>query len=246
MSRDAKSVRKPDPFGQALWDHHHGHPAHITVRRDDGLVNQQDVAIYFAGPEAWDTNEAEALKFVHGRVLDIGSGAGRHAVVLQQRGLSVMGLDVSPLAVQVTRHRGLRCAVVGSATALPFASASFDTFLLLGNNLGLAGDVEGTAALLRRLRELARPGAVIIAGNRDPTVTDDPVHLAYHERNRARGRPIGQVTVRVEYGGQVSPWFDLLLLTPDEVKALAEQTGWRVERVLGEGQALFTVVLMRK
>jgi len=52
--------------------------------------------------------------------------------------------------------------------------------------------------------------------------------------------------VRVEYGGQVSPWFDLLLLTPDEVKALAEQTCWRVERVLGEGQALFTVVLMRK
>jgi hypothetical protein len=65
--------------------------------------------------------------------------------------------------------------------------------------------------------------------------TDNPVHLAYHERNRAHGRPIGQVTVRVEYAGQVGPWFDLLIATPEEVSLLAGQAGWRVE-------AFFTVV----
>lgn len=232
-----------DPFGQALRDHHHGRPARITLRRDDGLVTEQDAAVYFAGPEAWDPGEAEALKLTHGRVLDIGCGAGRHAVVLQERGLHVVGLDLSPLAVQVARRRGLRHAVVGSATALPFAPASFDTFLLLGNNLGLIGNVEGTVALLRQLRELARPGAVVIASSRSPAATDNPVHLAYHERNRARGRPIGQVTLRVEYGGQTGPWFDLLMVAPDEVGVLAEKAGWRVERVFDGGQALFALVL---
>jgi len=69
------------------------------------------------------------------------------------------------------------------------------------------------------------------------------VHLAYHERNRARGRPIGQVTMCVEYGGQVGPWFDLLLMTPAEVADLAERAGWRVEQVLSERADLFTVLL---
>jgi SAM-dependent methyltransferase len=238
--------QETDPFGQALWDHHHGHPARIALCRDDGLVTEHDAALYFAGPEAWDPSEAEALKFAHGRVLDIGCGAGRHALVLQERGLSVVGLDLSPLAAQVARLRGMRRAVVGSAMALPFAPTSFDTFLLLGNNLGLAGNVEGTATVLRQLRTLARPGAVVIASSRDPAVTDNPVHLAYHECNRARGRPIGQMTLRMEYGGQVGPWFDFLILAPDEVDALAEQAGWRVERVFGEGQAAFTVVLVAR
>lgn len=239
-------TQRIDPFGQALWDHYHGHPARIALRRDDGLVTGQDAAVYFAGPESWGPSEAEALKLVHGQVLDIGCGAGRHALVLQERGLSVVGLDLSPLAVQVARCRGLRRVVVGAATAIPFAPASFDTFLLLGNNLGLVGSVEGTVALLRQLQELARPGAVVIASSRDPATTDNPAHLAYHERNRARGRPIGQVTLRVEYGGQTGPWFDLLMLAPDEVGALAEQAGWQVEQVFDGEEALFAVVLVAR
>jgi hypothetical protein len=71
---------------------------------------------------------------------------------------------------------------------------------------------------------------------------EDPVHLAYHERNRARGRPIGQVTIRVEYAGQVGPWFDLLIATPEEVSLLAGQAGWRVEQILSQVEAFFTVV----
>jgi len=232
-----------DPFGQALWDYAHGHPARITIRRDDGLASEQDAALYFAGPEAFDLTEAEALALAKGRVLDIGCGAGRQAVVLQERGFSVVGLDVSPLALQVARHRGLRYTVLASATTPPFAAASFDTFLLLGNNLGLAGDIEGTVAMLRQLRRLAQPGGVVIASCRNPLATKDPVHLAYHERNRARGRPIGQVTIRVEYAGQVGPWFDLLIITPEEVSLLASQAGWRVEQILSQVEAFFTVVL---
>ena len=233
----------PDPFGQALWDAHSGRPARLIFHRDDGLVNEQDAALYLAGPDAFDSAEAAGLAAAKGRVLDIGCGAGRHALALEERGLAVVGLDVSPLALQVARRRGLRHTVWASATALPFAAASFDAFLLLGNNLGIGGTVEGTVAMLRRLRRLAREGGTVIASCRNPTATDNPVHLAYHERNRARGRPIGQVTMRVEYGGQVGPWFDLLLMTPAEVADLAKRAGWRVEQVLSERSGLFTVLL---
>ena len=66
-----------DPFGQALWDYAHGHPARITICRDDGLASEQDAALYFAGPEAFDLTEAEALALAKGRVLGIGCGACR-------------------------------------------------------------------------------------------------------------------------------------------------------------------------
>ncbi|MDH7486040.1 MAG: class I SAM-dependent methyltransferase [Anaerolineae bacterium] len=232
-----------DPFGQALWDACQGRPACLVFHRDDGLVTEQDATLYLAGPEAFDPTEAAALAFARGRVLDIGCGAGRHALALQARGHAVMGLDISPLALAVARRRGVCHTIRATITALPFAAASFDTFLLLGNNLGLAGDVEGTVAMLRQLRRLARPGGVLIANCRNPAATDDPVHLAYHAHNRARGRPIGQVTIRVEYGGQVSPWFDLLLLTPAEVATLAERAGWQVKRLLSGARGLFTAIL---
>jgi len=196
-----------------------------------------------AGPEAFDPTEAAALTFARGRVLDVGCGAGRHALALLERGHVVVGLDVSPLALAVARRRGVQHTVWAAATAPPFAAASFDTFLLLGNNLGLAGDVEGTVAMLRRLRRLARPGGVLIASCRDPAATENPVHLAYHERNRARGRPIGQVTLREEYAGQLSLWFDLLLLTSAEATALAERVGWRMAQLLSKRKELFTLVL---
>ena len=233
----------PDPFGQALWDAHSGRPARLMFRRDDGLVNEQDAELYLGGPDAFDSAEAAGLAAARGRVLDIGCGAGRHALVLEERCLAVVGLDVSPLALQVARRRGLRHTVWASATALPFTAASFDSFLLLGNNLGIGGDVEGTVAMLCRLRRLARAGGLVIARCRNPTARDNPVHLAYHERNRARGRPVGQVTMCVEYSGHIGPWFDLLLMTPAEVEDLAERAGWRVEQVLSARSGLFTVLL---
>lgn len=37
----------------------------------------------------------------------------------------------------------------------------------------------------------------ILADTADPSLTDDPAYRAYHERNIARGRPPGQVRIRI-------------------------------------------------
>ena len=62
----------------------------------------------------------------------------------------------------------------------------------------------------------------------DPYSTSDPVHLAYHERNRVLGRLGGEVRVRVRYGGSASAWFDLLWASPDELADLCAAHGWTV------------------
>jgi len=162
----------PDPFGQALWGAHSGRPARLIFHRDDGLVSEQDAALYLAGPDAFDSAEAAGLAAAKGCVLDIGCGAGRHALVLEERGLAVVGLDVSPLALEVARRRGLRHTVWASAAALPFAAASFDAFLLLGNNLGIGGTLEGTVAMPGCVAWPAREASSSpVAGTRRPRMT---------------------------------------------------------------------------
>jgi len=68
--------------------------------------------------------------------------AGRHALYLQDKGHKVVGIDTSPLALEVSKIRGVKDCRLMSLYNLVFPDSSFDTVLLLGQNLGL-GDVEG-------------------------------------------------------------------------------------------------------
>jgi hypothetical protein len=42
------------------------------------------------------------------------------------------------------------------------------------------------------------------------------------------------VRIRDRYKGMVGGWWDLLMVTPDEMKGLAERAGWKVQRTIGE------------
>jgi 2-polyprenyl-3-methyl-5-hydroxy-6-metoxy-1,4-benzoquinol methylase len=81
--------------------------------------------------------ERRAMRFVRGRVLDLGCGAGRVGLHLQSRGHEVVGIDDSPLAVEIARQRGLADVRLGTLTSTVQEDDRFDPILLLGNNLGL-------------------------------------------------------------------------------------------------------------
>ena len=84
--------------------------------------------------------DKKAIAYARGRVLDVGCGAGRHALYLQKKGMDVTGIDVSPLAVKICRLRGLRKTQVLSFEQIDkFPVNSFDTVMMMGNNFGLFG-----------------------------------------------------------------------------------------------------------
>ena len=107
-------------------------------------------------------------------MLDIGVGAGRTALELQRRGMAVTGLDTSPGAIEIARRRGLRDTVLNTVDGYARAAARYDTFLLLGNNLGLLEGRERAPVFLAALARLANPGARIIAQGTDPYGTTRP------------------------------------------------------------------------
>jgi SAM-dependent methyltransferase len=178
-------------------------------------------------------------------VLDVGCGAGRVSLELQERGHEVVGIDLSPLAVDVARRRGVRDARELPVTRVGRELGSFDTFVMFGNNFGLMGSGRRAPWLLRRFRSIANEDARILAESVDPYKTDKPEHLAFHERNRRRGRMSGQLRIRIRHGSYATPWFDYLLASPEEMAELAEGTGWELRRVIDVGEYVYVGVLER-
>jgi SAM-dependent methyltransferase len=233
-----------DAFGQEMLAYWRGDPVVEVIERDDGYVDTTPgPAIYFASMEDWLPGEAEAIRYAKGRVLDIGCGAGRHALYLQDRGQEVVATDNSPLAIQVCRERGVKDARVMGITALDRSLGQFDSIIMLGNNFGLFASFKRARWLLRRFRNLTTGDGRIIAASSNVYATDNPAHLAYHERNRQRGRMSGQLRLRVRFRQYKSPWFDYLIVSPDEMKTIAEGTGWQIAEFLGDVYGRYTAIM---
>lgn len=204
-------------------------PVIEIIERDDGLINGAPTTHYLAEPADWQPYDHRAVDRIRGRTLDIGVGAGRIALRLRELGVPVTGLDTSAGALTVCRRRGLTDLVHG--TVDEYAATGdrrYDTFLLLGNNLGLLEGRERAPVFLAALAALARPGAQLIAHGTSPYRTTDPVHTGYHEANRRRGRLGGQLRLRVRYRELGTPWFDYLVCTPEELAGVVHGTPWRL------------------
>ncbi len=191
--------------------------------------------MFFAEHAAWPAAERSVFAAVAGRVLDVGCGAGRHSLEAQRRGCEVVAIDVSPGAVEVCRRRGVHDVRLLPLGRVDASLGFFDTVLMMCGNLGLTGNAAEAVGTFRRLHGLTTPAARIVFDSVDPHRDADEDDLAYWERNRARGRSPGQVTIRLRYGRLATPWFDLLLLSPAELEDLLAGTGRRLTRLV-EGE----------
>jgi SAM-dependent methyltransferase len=215
------------------------------IERDDGFISVGDTARYFAPVEDWPALERQACEEFTGRVLDIGCGAGRHASVLAAAGLDVIGVDTSPGAVEVAHARGV-AARFGSASALPAGIAAVDTVVLFGNNLGLLGTPQQAPLVLAELARVTTARARIFASAVDPYATTDPIHIAYHDRNRQRGRISGHLRLRVRHERLVSEWFDYLFLSEPELIDLLRDSPWRLAEARHDERGGYLAVIDRR
>ena len=103
-----------DIFGKALYDYWRGdHKTKGFYVRDDGLRSNCDLGNYFLQYPDFLDIEKKALKFSKGKILDIGCGAGRHVLYLQNKGFDILGIDSSKSAIDVCKGRGCKkCKVM--------------------------------------------------------------------------------------------------------------------------------------
>jgi SAM-dependent methyltransferase len=233
-----------DAYGAMMLAAFEGKSSPEIVERDDGFIEAggYSAETYLAPFRRWPAHQRRAMRFVRGRVLDVGCGAGRLCLQLQARGLDVVGIDISPGAVDVCRRRGVLDARICPIEDVDASLGVFDTIVMFGNNLGLLASKAKGRRLLRRFHKLTSGRGRIVAETRDVYRTEDPAHLAYHERNRRRGRLPGQIRIRVRYRGLKTPWFDYVMVSPDELEDLLAGTGWHLARTIDSDDMYVAVI----
>jgi SAM-dependent methyltransferase len=176
------------------------------LRLADGRLEPLQLARWVAPADAVDE---EILADVEAPVLDLGCGPGRHLAALRAAGKRGLGVDLSPVAVQLARGRGAE-AINGSLWSQVPGGACWKTVLLLDGNIGIGG---APVALLRRAGELLAPGGTIVVE------TDPP------------GAPTHRLRVRLEAPGVVSEWFRWGRVGADGAAAVAAGAGFEVAAV---------------
>lgn len=235
-----------DAFGQGVYDFYRGEPVIEIIERDDGYIGtSRGPAAYFFTAEEWTENQTAVLPLIQGRVLDVGCGPGRVALHLQERGFEVVGIDNSPLAIKTAQLRGVQDARLLSITRASRRTLGvFDTIVMFGNNFGLFGNPRRAKWLLRRFYGMTTENGRILAESRDIYQTDNPEHLAFHERNRQLGRLPGQLRLRVRYKTMIGPWFEYLMVSPEEMAEIVAGTGWHIAQIVPREDGVdYTAVL---
>ena len=128
-----------------------------SLAHDDGSHTLLPVDRWRALPGAAD--EALLLRGCTGPTVDVGCGPGRLVAALSVRGVMALGIDVSPLAVALTRSRGAMALHRDVHDRLP-GEGRWRHVLLADGNIGIGGD---PARLLRRAGELLLRGGTVLA-----------------------------------------------------------------------------------
>jgi SAM-dependent methyltransferase len=231
-----------DAYGQILLAVLEGRDAQEIMERDDGLIYAGDPRDYFAPFRRWPPVERRVMRFVRGRVLDVGCGAGRVALHLQERGQEVVAIDESLLAVEVARRRGVQRAQVLRLGDVDESLGAFDTVIVMRNNFGLVGEEVDAAKILRRLAAITTERGRIVTDSVDPDRLDDPAFRNYRGKAGGTVRPRAQ-RLRVRWRTYATPWFYYLMFSPRELEQLVEGTDWRVLRFVDDGSPRYAAVL---
>lgn len=210
-----------DPMGAAIRDYHlRGKAARLRVTSSMFDEDEMPVGHLFRTFDDMPHLEQKALNMAYGKVLDIGAGAGCHALALQERGMDVKAIDISPLSCEVMKERGIKDVECVNLFCKQL-QGKYDTLLLLMNGTGIAGKLSQLPALLNRLKELlSEEGQILI----------DSSDLKYIYENEDGSMDIdlnapyyGEVDYQMQYRDIKGEPFDWLYTDPMLLASVSKQ-----------------------
>lgn len=245
-----------DPMGAAIADFwRNGIAGRLRVFSPDFDEDEMPVADLFRTFDEMPALEQTALRHATGRTLDVGAGAGCHSLALQERGIDVTAIDISPLSVQTMRSQGVRKALEQDFWNV---EEQYDTILMLMNGIGIVGTLDALPRFFRHIDRILAPGGQLIVDSSDVRYVyedEDPStggRTSYLRLNEAgveidpeTGRYYGEYLYRMQYKrirGDEFPWLYIDFRT---LCRAAEAAGFRAE-CIQEGEHYDYLALIKR
>ena len=128
---------KMDPMGRAIADYWKTKKA-SKLRVFSPMFEEDEIPLttLFRSYNSMSEIERKALDMAKGKVFDVGAGSGCHSLDLQERGVDVTAIDISPLSVETMKERGVKKVLEQDFFTL---KGQYDTILMLMNGIGIVG-----------------------------------------------------------------------------------------------------------
>lgn len=207
-------------MGKALKDYLAGDKeAKILVKSREVEDEELPVEHFFRTFENLNNLEKKALDLCYGKTLDIGAGSGCHSLILQERGMKVEALEISSLAIEVMKDRGVK--KIHQENIFEFTQKGYDTLLLLMNGIGLVGDLKGLDTFLKHTKTLLNKKGQILLDSSD-------IQFLFQEEDGSVWIDLsteyyGEITYQMEYGGVEGEWFKWLFVDFDTLSEYAKK-----------------------
>lgn len=211
-----------------------GNNSLISIVRDDNHIS-------ISNPKDWLNNKFSDMEIVMlstiktpSRVLDIGCGAGKHALYLQKRGNDITGIDISGRSIEIAKKRGLvKAEEISIWNFHPKENEKYDYITLFGYTIGLAGNIKNLKLLLAKLKGLLKKEGSILLDSVDWRNPEEDIHQKYQKSKIGYK---GSVKLRLEYKGRKGSWFDWIWVDPDTLEEIAKNLGMELKLIYKKGK----------
>ena len=222
---------KKDPMGRAIADYYKTQKAN-KLRVFSPMFEEDEIPLstLFRKYEEMPEIERKALDMANGKTLDVGAGSGCHSLVLQEKGIDVTAIDISPLSVETMKERGVKKVIEQDFFTL---KGQYDTVLMLMNGIGIVGTLERLPRFFRQLDKILAPGGQLLCDSSDISyvfedengIIDIPNEMDYY----------GEHSFRMQYKDTIGEPFNWLYIDADTLREKAGRCGYAVE-VVAEGE----------
>lgn len=212
-------TQENDIFGLAFSDYLAGNTTeNILVDINISETEELPAAYFFRDYKQMPEWEKKVLKVCKGKILDVGAGAGSHALYLQNKGHDVTAIDVSPGGVACMKQRGIEKALLQDFYTLP--EGKYDTILFLMNGAGMARTIDNLATLLRHAAGLLAKGGNIYLESTD-------LLYMYEDEDGSvmidlAGKYYGEIIYQLQYKDNIGEPFPWLFVDFENLCHIAE------------------------
>lgn len=229
-----------DPFGKGLLSYLNGNKhAVFTVESNIAETEDWPVSIFFRNYKDMPQIEKIALSHVQGRILDVGAGAGSHALWLQQKGENVTAMDISKNAVTVMEQRGIQKIV--KQDFFHYKEQTFDTLLMLMNGIGITGTLNNLPIFFEQAKKLLNPNGKILLDS------SDLIYLYEEEDGSSlinlNASYYGELQYTFCFENEKGMPFNWLFIDFDTLASFAEMAGFSCKKLYEDDHYLYLAEL---